>query len=186
MPKVCSDLEWKVEVDADERLKRNAANQRDLKAAEAVRSKRVAKAKQLFSSAAAEKNVTRKQDGKKRSQSKIAIKRVREERRINAKIAEEEEARKKARKNDLFVNHQGNVIAPAIEIEYAVAPEDFFWEVEDVIGRRIHRGRVEYLIRWKGCSEDDSTWEPAANLCDTASESIFFAFAISAYCQSRH
>lgn len=174
MPKVCSDLEWKVEVDADERLKRNAANQRDFNAAEAVRSKRVAKAKQLFSSAAAEKNVTRKQDGKKRSQSKIAIKRVREERRIHAKIAEEEEARKKARKNDLFDNHPGNVIARAVEVEYAVAPEDFFWEVEDVIGRRIHRGRVEYLIRWKGCSEDDNTWEPAANLCDTASESIFF------------
>ncbi|KAK1744924.1 chromodomain-containing protein [Skeletonema marinoi] len=47
---------------------------------------------------------------------------------------------------------------------------DFFWEVAAVIGRRIRRNRVEYLIRWKGCSEEDNTWEPAANLCDSANE----------------
>jgi hypothetical protein len=180
MSKICSDLEWKVEVDADERLKRYAATQRDSMVAKKVRSKRMTKVKQLFSHAAAEKNDTRKQVDRKRSRSKIAIKRVREERRIHAKLAEEEEARKKSRKNDLFDDHPGNVIAPAVEIECAAAPENFFWEVEAVIGRRIHRGRVEYLIRWKGCSEDDNTWEPAANLCDTASESVcVVAFASS-------
>ena len=180
MSKVCSDLEWKVEVDADERLKRYAATQHDSNAAKKIRSKRTVKVKQLFSHAAAEKNDTPKQGGRKRSRPKIAIKRVREERRIHAKIAEEEEARKKSLKNDLFDNHPGNVIAPAVEVEYPAAPEDFFWEVEAVLGRRVHRGRVEYLIRWKGCSEDGNTWEPAANLCDTASESIFVvAFASS-------
>ena len=171
MPKVCSDLEWKVEVDADERLKRKGAIQRDSKSAKKVRNWGVVKAEQLCSHAAAKKNDTRKQDGKKGSRQKI-IKRVREERRIAAKIAEEEEARKKSRRNDLFDTHPGNAIAPAVDIEYAAAPEDFFWEVEAVIGRRVHRGRVEYLIRWKGCSEEDNTWEPAANLCDTASESV--------------
>lgn len=50
------------------------------------------------------------------------------------------------------------------------APDDgdFFWEMEKVVGRRVQRGRVEYLIRWKGCPEDQNTWEPASNLCDTA------------------
>lgn len=171
MPKVCSDLEWKVEVDADERLKRKAAKHHDSKSAKMVRSKSAVEAEQLFSNAAAEKNDTRKQDGKKGSRQKI-IKRVREERRINAKIAQEDEARKKSRRNDLFDDHPGNAVAPAVDVEHATAPEDFFWEVEDVIGRRVHRGRVEYLIRWKGCSEEDNTWEPAANLCDTASEPV--------------
>jgi len=102
----------------------------------------------------------RKQAYKKRSRS-----------RITDKLADEEEYRRKSRKIDLSGN--------AVEVEYAAAPEDFFWEVEAVIGRRVHRGRVEYLIRWKGCSEDDNTWEPSANLSDTASESVFAAFASS-------
>jgi hypothetical protein len=99
--------------------------------------------------------------------------------RITDKIAEKEEARRKSRKIDLSDNHPGTAIATAAEVENAAVPEDFFWEVEAVIGRRVHRGRAEYLIRWKGCSEDDNTWEPSANLCDTASESVFVAFASS-------
>lgn len=58
-------------------------------------------------------------------------------------------------------NHPGNV----------VAQEDFFYEVEDVIGHRQgYRGREEYKIRWKGCSYKDDTWEPHENLCDSAME----------------
>lgn len=157
MSKVCSDLEWKVEVDADERIKRKAATQSDAKAAKRDRS-------------SSNDNATpRKQDGnkKKRTSTKITIKRIREQRRIQARKDEAE--KEKAKHNKLLLdNHPGNVIAPATS--KATAPEDFFWEVEDVIGRRIHRGRVEYLIRWKGCTEDDHTWEPPANLCDTASK----------------
>ena len=48
-------------------------------------------------------------------------------------------------------------------------PEDFY-EVEAVIGRRRYRGRVEYKIRWKGCSDKDDTWEPHENLSDSAME----------------
>jgi hypothetical protein len=42
-------------------------------------------------------------------------------------------------------------------------PEDVY-EVEDVIGHRRYRGRVEYKIRWKGFSDKDDTWEPPENL----------------------
>lgn len=183
--KVCSDLEWKDEVDADERMKRKASSRRDSKVG-----KRNRKANKKFSTEedtaattddkSGGKKRSKKQDGskKKRSRSKGAssIKRVREQRRIEqtkaAKKAEDEEARKKARKSELELDyHPGNIIAAAEDKEEdAAAPEDFFWEVEAVVGRRVHRGRIEYLIRWKGCSEDDNTWEPTSNLCDTASE----------------
>ena len=78
---------------------------------------------------------------------------------------EVEEARKRERKESLGLNNQGTIVA-----EPTHHAEDFFWEVAAVIGRRIRRNRIEYLIRWKGCSEEDNTWEPASNLCDTASE----------------
>ena len=34
------------------------------------------------------------------------------------------------------------------------------YEVEAIIGRRNNGGRVEYLIKWKGYSEEENTWEP--------------------------
>ena len=48
-------------------------------------------------------------------------------------------------------------------------PDDFY-EVADVIGHRRYRGRVEYKIRWKGCSDKDDTWEPHENLSDSVME----------------
>ena len=128
-----------------------------------------------------------RKDGGGASTTKKSIKRLRQQRRIqqskDAKKAEEEEARKRERKAELNIDyHPGNIIAEAPVEDpggsAAAAPEDFFWEVERVIGRRIRRGRAEYLIRWKGCSENDNTWEPAANLCDTASEYIDTIFGL--------
>lgn len=163
MSKVFSDVEWKVEVDAEQRIKRKAATQRS----DATTGKRDRRS--------GNDNATRRKEvgddkNKKRTRStKITIKRIREQRRIQARKVEAEKAQQKSIQNKLLLtNHPGNVVAPAIS--NASTPEDFFWEVEDVIGRRIHRGRVEYLIRWKGCTENDNTWEPHTNLCDTAME----------------
>lgn len=46
--------------------------------------------------------------------------------------------------------------------------KESFWEIEQVVGRRMKGGRVQYLVRWKGFPEAENTWEPAENLCNTA------------------
>jgi len=39
------------------------------------------------------------------------------------------------------------------------------YEVEKILEKRIRKGKVEYLVKWKGWeSADDNTWEPVANL----------------------
>ena len=38
------------------------------------------------------------------------------------------------------------------------------YEVEEIIDSRMHRGRLEYLVHWKGYPKEDRTWEPSKNL----------------------
>jgi len=44
------------------------------------------------------------------------------------------------------------------------------YEVERIVGCRKKNGRIEYLIKWKGYSSDENTWEPEANLNEGALE----------------
>uniref|UniRef100_A0A0E9RM63 Chromo domain-containing protein n=1 Tax=Anguilla anguilla TaxID=7936 RepID=A0A0E9RM63_ANGAN len=44
---------------------------------------------------------------------------------------------------------------------------------ESIIKRRIRRGRMEYLVKWKGWSQKYSTWEPEENILDAR---LFAAF----------
>ncbi|XP_069112206.1 uncharacterized protein [Argopecten irradians] len=41
-----------------------------------------------------------------------------------------------------------------------------FYEVERVLDRQVNDSTLQYLIRWKGFSEDWDTWEPLDNLLD--------------------
>ena len=39
------------------------------------------------------------------------------------------------------------------------------YEVETIVSKRSRKGKVEYLVKWKGWDNpDDNTWEPIANL----------------------
>ena len=38
------------------------------------------------------------------------------------------------------------------------------YKVEEIIDSRKRRGKLEYLVQWKGYTAEERTWEPAANV----------------------
>lgn len=38
------------------------------------------------------------------------------------------------------------------------------YSVEKILEKRLHHGKVEYLIKWEGYPDSENTWEPQANL----------------------
>ena len=58
------------------------------------------------------------------------------------------------------------ILPEAVEVEGT--PE---YEVEEVIDSRLKRGKLEYLVKWSGYTDDYNTWEPESNL-DNSKEAI--------------
>ncbi|OJD09639.1 hypothetical protein ACJ73_10172 [Blastomyces percursus] len=38
------------------------------------------------------------------------------------------------------------------------------WEVKDIIDKRLHYGKIQYLVKWQGWTEAENSWEPVDNL----------------------
>ena len=49
---------------------------------------------------------------------------------------------------------------------------DDIWEVGKILASRVHKSRVQYLVRWKGSSSDEDTWEPYDNIIGGSEESV--------------
>ena len=38
------------------------------------------------------------------------------------------------------------------------------YEVDSIIDSRIYKGKLQYLVHWKGYDDSERTWEPVSNL----------------------
>ncbi|XP_048657295.1 chromobox protein homolog 6 isoform X3 [Marmota marmota marmota] len=55
---------------------------------------------------------------------------------------------------------------PLSKMELSAVGERVF-AAESIIKRRIRKGRIEYLVKWKGWAIKYSTWEPEENILDS-------------------
>jgi len=46
------------------------------------------------------------------------------------------------------------------------------FEIEEILDSRMKRGRLQYLIHWKGYNAEDDSWEPAAIIFEDAPEAV--------------
>ena len=56
---------------------------------------------------------------------------------------------------------EGQRVIPLEAVEIEGTPG---YEVEQVLDSQLKRGKLEYLVKWSGYTDDHNTWEPESNL----------------------
>jgi len=62
----------------------------------------------------------------------------------------------------------GEVVSPPLPVVVEGKEE---WEVEEILDSRRARGRLQYLVKWRGFA--DPTWEPEENLVEVEAVEIY-------------
>ena len=62
----------------------------------------------------------------------------------------------------------GQMTTPPEPVEIKGEPE---YKVEEVLDSRLKQGKLEYLVKWSGYTEDHNTWEPEEN-CENSRDLI--------------
>jgi hypothetical protein len=50
-------------------------------------------------------------------------------------------------------------------------PDTTVYDVEEILGARVRRGNLQYLVKWLGYGDEENSWEPAGELL-TADEHV--------------
>ncbi|XP_047162369.1 chromo domain-containing protein LHP1-like isoform X1 [Vigna umbellata] len=64
----------------------------------------------------------------------------------------------------LFHKDNGNGEQTLVPLNPNLNLEDGFYEIETIRRRRVRKGQLQYLIKWRGWPETANTWEPLENL----------------------
>lgn len=64
--------------------------------------------------------------------------------------------------NRLSPWHDNGISKPPAPEPIIIKGEEY--EVDDILDSRIFRRQLQYLVKWKGYTEGDNSWEPAMNL----------------------
>lgn len=65
--------------------------------------------------------------------------------------------------NRLSPWHDNEITKPPIPEPVTIEGEEEY-EIDDILDSRIFRRQLQYLIKWKGYTEGDNSWEPVKNL----------------------
>ena len=58
----------------------------------------------------------------------------------------------------LFPSQKGELPPPPELVD-----EELEYEAEKILDSRLHRGKLQYLVKWKGYPNEENTWEPENN-----------------------
>jgi len=65
----------------------------------------------------------------------------------------------------------GQVVPPPLPV---IVEGEEEWEVEEILDSRRRRGRLQYLVKWRGFT--DPTWEPEKNLTEVEAVDIYHGY----------